>query len=74
LVALTRGYVASATYAEGYSSSDFNLDSYKPNTSRGICTNQLKKYLLVRLLTIELQFWLQSRVLAFEMMQKCAGA
>jgi len=71
---LTLHYVASATFAEGYNLSDFNLDSYKPNIPSGFRTNQPKRYLLVRLLAIELQFWLQSRVLAFEMMQKCAGA
>ena len=68
-LALILLYVASATYAEGYNPSDFNLDSYKPNTSRGFYTNQQKRYLLVRHLAFELQLWLQNRVLAFEMMQ-----
>ena len=48
---------------------NFNLDSYKPNTSRGFYTNQLKRNLLVRHLAFEVQLWLQNRVLAFEMTQ-----
>jgi hypothetical protein len=47
----------------------FNLDSHKPNTSSGFYINQLKRNLLVRHLAFEVQFWLQNRVLAFEMMQ-----
>ena len=47
----------------------FNLDTFKPNTSKGFHTNQLKRNLLVRHLAFEVQFWLQNRVLAFEMMQ-----
>ena len=39
-LALILLYVASATYAEGYTRSDFNLDSYKPNTSIGFYTNK----------------------------------
>jgi 5-methylcytosine-specific restriction endonuclease McrA len=39
-LALILLYVASATYAEGYNRSDFNLHRYKPNTSIGLYTGQ----------------------------------
>jgi hypothetical protein len=39
-LALILLYVASATYAEGYTRSDFNFHSYKPNTSIGFYTNK----------------------------------
>ena len=39
-LALILLYVASATYAEGYNRSDFNLHRYKPNTSISLYTGQ----------------------------------